>query len=81
MSDDRAAISALVLTAMDVAWSDSEECNALPGLVADLLLMSDWLATKKAEWQAEAWEQGAAAPRMQDGSELPSVDNPYREQA
>src|SRR5690606_40532926 len=81
MSDDQAAISALVLTAMDVAWSDSEECSALPGLVADQLLISDWLATKKAEWQAEAWEQGAAAPRMQDGSELPAVDNPYREQA
>lgn len=37
--------------------------------------------SEKAKWQAEAWEQGAAAPRMQDGSELPAVDNPYREQA
>lgn len=60
MSDDRAAISALVLTAMDVAWSDSEECSALPGLVADLLLMSDWLATKKAKWQAEALREAAS---------------------
>ena len=59
MSDDRAAISELVLTAMDVAWSDSEECSALPGLVADLLLMSDWLATKRAKWQAEALREAA----------------------
>ena len=37
-----------------------------------------WLAAEKAKWQAEAWERGAAAPRMQDGSELPAVDNPYK---
>jgi len=40
-----------------------------------------WLAAEKAKWQAEAWERGVAAPRMQDGSELPAVDNPYREAA
>jgi hypothetical protein len=61
MSDDRAAISALVLTAMGDAWSDSEEYSALPGVVADLLLMSDWLAAKKVKWQAEERERIAVA--------------------
>lgn len=60
MSDDRAAISALVLTAMGDAWSDSEEHSALPGVVADLLLTSDWLAAEKAKWQAEALREAAA---------------------
>jgi len=57
--NDRAAISALVLEAMGDAWSDSEEYSALPGVVADLLLMSDWLATKRAKWQAEALRDAA----------------------
>lgn len=61
MSDDRAAISALVLTAMGDAWSDSEEYSALPGVVADLLLTSDWLAAEKAKLQAEERERIAVA--------------------
>ena len=47
MSDpkyDRAEISAIVLTAMNDAWSDSEEYSELPGVTADLLMTSDWLA-------------------------------------
>jgi hypothetical protein len=27
---------------------------------------------------AEAWDEGAYAPRMVDGSEEPTVENPYR---
>lgn len=76
MSDDRAAISAIVLTAMGDAWSDSEEYSALPGVVADLLLTSDWLAAEKAKWQAEgavsALRQAANLAEPFSGAALPS---------
>jgi hypothetical protein len=78
---DRAAISALVLTAMGDAWTDSEEYSALPGVVADLLLTSDWLAAEKAKWQAEAWDEGYAASDY-EAYHLGThgrTDNPYRE--
>jgi hypothetical protein len=78
---DRAAISALVLTAMGDAWTDSEEYSALPGVVADLLLTSDWLAAEKAKWQAEAWDEGYAASDY-EAYHLGThgrTDNPYHE--
>lgn len=76
---DRAAISAIVLTAMGDAWSDSEEYSALPGVVADLLLTSDWLAAEKAKWQAEAWWEGVNDQwkHRPIGARLIEFANPY----
>ncbi len=66
MSDDRAAISAIVLEAMGTAWSDSEEYSALPGQTADLLLTSDWLAAHDEQVRAEERERVAAAIEADD---------------
>lgn len=87
MSDERAAVSAIVLTAMGDAWSDSEEYSALPGVTADLLLTSDWLAEHDRQVAERAWDEGfsrgfyagQAYPDGTDASE-PDIDNPYRKE-
>lgn len=77
----RSAISAIVLAAMGDAWSDSEEYSALPGVVADLMLMSDWLAEVRREAAEKAWDEVAD---YLDRTNAPSIaeaarrDNPYR---
>lgn len=51
-------------------------------LILTLEAVSPDLAVKvAASALAKAWDEGAAAPRMVDGSEEPAVDNPYRSEA
>ena len=87
-STERAAVFAIVLTAMGDAWSDSEEYSALPGVTADLLLTSDWLAERDRQVAERAWEEGARWAAVEFGKDafvdesqvgLVPPDNPYRE--
>lgn len=84
MSDERAAVSEIVLTAMGDAWSDSEEYSALPGVTADLLLTSDWLAERDRQVAERAWAEGARWAAVECGAVdderqvwLAPGDNPY----
>lgn len=89
-STERAAVSAIVLTAMGDAWSDSEEYSALPGVTADLLLTSDWLAERDRQVAERAWEEGARWAAVEFGKDafvdesqvgLVPSDNPHRKEA
>ena len=87
MSDERAAVSAIVLTAMGNAWSDSEEYSALPGVTAGLLLTSDWLAEHDRQVAERAWDEGFtrgfyAGQSYPDGADAsePDIDNPYHKE-
>lgn len=83
MSAERATVSAIVLTAMGDAWSDSEEYSALPGVTADLLLTSDWLAEHDRQVAERAWDEGFDEAsddlgRSQMMSDMGEGLNPYR---
>lgn len=78
MSDERAAVSEIVLTAMGDAWSDSEEYSALPGVTADLLLTSDWLAEHDRQVAERAWDEAIQHQWKHRPIGNRSPHNPYR---
>ena len=86
-STERAAVSAIVLTAMGDAWSDSEEYSALPGVTADLLLTSDWLAERDRQVAERAWDEGQKAGLLRADFEYGAIGyqhvrgNPYSKEA